>query len=357
MTGFPPLQEITVEITQQCLQRCVHCSSVASSFSRQALTKNEVVNIAQDFVDLGGKTIELSGGEPFLHSDIFGIIPLLKNLGLKVNIFTCGEIARSGNFETTVKKTVKALKSCKVDKIVFSIHGANARTHDDIARTGNSFSHAVKFMKELINEKMYVGIHFVPMSTNFEEFRDLVDFAAKLGVKEISVLRFVPQGRGGINKNSLVLNKGEVAQLVELLTETEKRNDIRVKVGSHLDFTFLLDGNRPKECMAGIRKCLIESNGYVIPCAVFKGMKDTDENDYIAGNVRKSSLREIWQTSDIFEKFRTFNPKSLKGECRTCQYLLDCKGRCPAQRIYDHGDFYQGPDNYCPKELFQGRLH
>jgi MoaA/NifB/PqqE/SkfB family radical SAM enzyme len=314
MSDSPPLQEITVEITQQCLQRCVHCSSVASRLSQQALTKEEVVNIAQDFTRLGGRTIELSGGEPLLYNDILDIIPILKNLGLEVNIFTCGEIAESGDLGSIIRKTAEALKCRRVDKVVFSIHGANSRTHDDITRIENSFSHAVTFMKELIKEKMYVGIHFVPMSPNFEEFRDLVDFAAELGVKEINVLRFVPQGRGQTNRDSLVLNKGEVAQLIELLASAENRRDIRVKVGSHLDFTFLLDGHPPKECMAGVRKCLVESNGNVIPCAVFKGMKDADENDYVAGNIRETSLTEIWRASPIFEKFREFDPKSLKGE-------------------------------------------
>jgi len=355
MTAFYPLQEITVEITQQCLQKCVHCSSVATSESQQALTKDEIIRIAQDFAHLGGKTMEISGGEPLLYDEVFDIIPIIKSLGLKVNIFTCGEITKSDDFESIMKEKVKAIKHQKVDKIVFSIHGANAQTHDDIARTKSSFSHAVRFIRELTNERLHIGIHFVPMSPNFEEFKDLVEFAARLGVEEISVLRFVPQGRGEENKESLMLNKEAVAQLIELLTEAEKRKDIRIKIGSHLDFTFLLDGGPPKKCMAGIRKCLVESNGDVIPCAVFKGMKDKDNNDYIAGNVRKASLDEIWRTSKIFAKFRAFDPRSLKGECNACQYLLSCRGRCPAQRIYDHGDFYQGPDNYCPKELLQKR--
>ena len=355
MTDFPPLEEITVEITQQCLQKCVHCSSVASSDSRQTLTKDEILRIAQDFANLGGKTMELSGGEPLLHDEAIDIIPTLRSLGIKVNIFTCGKITNNDDFESIMKQKAKALKKQKVDKIVFSIHGANAQTHDDITRTKNSFNHAVRFIQELVNEKLYVGIHFVPMSPNFEEFKDLVEFGVRLGVREIAVLRFVPQGRGEENKESLMLDKEAVAQLIELLAESEKRKDIRIKIGSHLDFTFLLDGSSPKQCMAGIRKCLVESNGDVIPCAVFKGMTDKDNNDYVAGNVRKTSLGEIWRTSKIFQKFRAFDPRSLKGECATCQYLLSCRGRCPAQRIYDHGEFYQGPDNYCPKELFQKR--
>jgi len=355
MTEIPPLQEITVEITQQCLQKCVHCSSVATIKSQKTLTKDEIIRIAQDFANLGGKTMELSGGEPLLHDEIFNLIPILKSLKIRVNVFTCGKITDSNDFARILKEKAVVLKRQGVNKVVLSVHGANSQTHNDIARSQNSFSHAVTFIQELVKENLPVGIHFVPMSPNFEEFKDLVEFAVRIGVKEISVLRFVPQGRGEENKESLMLDKEAAARLIELLTESEKRKDIRIKIGSHLDFTFLLDGAPPKKCMAGIRKCLVEPNGDVIPCAVFKGMKDKENNNYVAGNVRETSLDTIWRTSSLFKKFRTFDPKSLKGECATCQYLSPCRGRCPAQRVYDYKDLFQGPDSYCPKELFQRR--
>lgn len=124
-----------------------------------------------------------------------------------------------------------------------------------------------------------------------------------------------------------------------------------VKVGSHLDFTFLLDKSKPKACTAGITKCLVEANGNIIPCAVFKGMTDKEENNFVAGNVRKEGLIAAWNKSAVFGKFRDFDPMKLQN-CNMCGYVSICKGRCPAQRIYDHGDFYIGPDNYCPKEIF-----
>ena len=351
MTELNPLSEISVEITWQCLQKCVHCSSGASIHARESLSQEEIIKVAQDFKALGGKRIELSGGEPLLHKDIDHLLQFLKKIGLEVNIFTCGAISKGTNYKNAMQKKAQLLKRTGVDKVVFSLHGANARTHDDIARSPGSFSHTVEFIQELVKEKLIVGVHFVPMTLNFEEFRDLVNFAAQLGVHDVSVLRFVPQGRGEKNKKWLMLRKMEVAEFVELLAEEEKRRDINVRVGSHLDFTFLLGGAAPKPCSAGITKCLVEANGDIIPCAVFKGM--TDKNKFVAGNIRKDRLTDVWARSEIFEKFRKFDPKSLVGECSVCAYLSTCKGRCPAQRIYDHEDFYMGPDNYCPKEIYE----
>ena len=154
---------------------------------------------------------------------------------------------------------------------------------------------------ELVKEEITVGLHFVPMTMNFEEFKDLADFASKLGVHDVSVLRFVPQGRGKKNRKSLMLREMEVAQLVELLAEQKKRTDIKVKVGSHLDFTFLLDGSTPKPCTAGITKCLVEANGKVLPCAVFKGMTNKDHNNSLLATYEMRTLRNIWKTSRCLE--------------------------------------------------------
>ena len=349
MTNYPPLEEINVEIIERCFQNCIHCSSSACRDSQQFLEKDEIIELTNDFVDyFGGKNIEISGGEPFLHEDLFDLISFFKMKNLKVHLFTCGKIEENNNSEDSIDELVRKLKETGIDNIIFSLHGANAETHDAITRTKNSFSQSIKFINKLIDNNFNVGIHYVPMSPNFEEFEDLIDDAVELGIKEIGVLRFVPQGRGEKYNEFLKLTKEESAELIELLAKSKKRKDIKVRIGSHLDFTFLLDGKSPKDCTAGKSKCLIEPNGDVIPCAVFKGRKD-----YVAGNIRENSLKEIWINSEVFETFRRFDPKSLKGACSTCKYLLQCKGRCPAQRLYDTGDLYQGPDSYCPKEFFQ----
>ena len=341
-----PLSEISLEITWQCLQNCVHCSSGASSNARDLLSRDDIIQAATDFKLLGGKKIELSGGEPFLHKDIESLLPIIKKLDLQVHIFTSGTFCKDSEWKETLAKNIKLVKLAKVDKVIFSLHGSNAKTHDDIVKLTGSFGHAVEFMRALVKEKVRVGIHFVPMTSNFEELKDLVDFADNVGVEDVSVLRFVPQGRGEKNKISLMLKKEEVAELVELLA-IEKTKRKMVKVGSHLDFTFLIDKSKPKACTAGITKCLVEANGNIIPCAVFKGM----EKNFVAGNIQKEGLTNVWKNSEVFKMFRNFNPEKLVG-CNLCDYLSICKGRCPAQRIYDHGDFYVGPDNYCPKEIF-----
>lgn len=232
MSGSPSLEEITLEIIEQCYQNCVHCSSSATRDSRQKLTKDEVSALTEDFVKLGGKKIEISGGEPFLHKDLFDFISFFGDMGLSVEVYTCGKISKKADSDILLDDITGKLKRLRVKKIVFSLHGAKAETHDAITRTNNSFSQATKFIKRLVDAGLYIAIHYVPMSPNFEEFEDLVDYGARLGVKEIGILRFVPQGRGAKYRDWLSLSKEESARLIKLLAESKKRKDVRVRIGS-----------------------------------------------------------------------------------------------------------------------------
>ena len=48
---------------------------------------------------------------------------------------------------------------------------------------------------------------------NIGEIADMVGMLANMGVRKVSWLRFVPQGRGGINRNLLQLTREQLRRL------------------------------------------------------------------------------------------------------------------------------------------------
>jgi radical SAM protein with 4Fe4S-binding SPASM domain len=342
----PKLKEINVEITQKCLQNCIHCSSMAHKDASEKLLLSEFEGLVSDLQQLGTKTMQISGGEPLLHDDVFSMIDLSKDAGMSVELFTCGMIANPYD-ESIADSVVEQLSIHRPDKIIVSLQGSWMKTHDAIARTPGSFVSAKTLISKLVDQNHYVGVHFVPMVSNLEEIEGVVKLAISIGVQEIGVLRFVPQGRGRYSKDSQMLSPEEIARLVEELVRIKNKYSIDIRVGSHLDFLFLIDGKRAKECKAGKEKCLVGPNGDVIPCAVFK-----DLDGYVAENIRKKTIQEIWKTSSVFAQFREFVPKQLSGSCSVCKHLSKCKGRCPGQRVYDYNNFYRGPDRCCPLDYY-----
>lgn len=345
MGNTPQLHDINLEITQRCLQNCKHCSSLAGREASTQISYDEVQVLVGEFKNLGGREVEVSGGEPLLHPRVFDMMELVKEAGLCLRVFTCGRFPESRDAHGD--SVTDRLARIEPEKVVCSLHGSNSITHDDIADTKGSFKQTVQLVRDLVDAGVTVGVHFVPMTPNFEELEDLLDFAADLGVESLRILRFVPQGRGETNKAYLMMNPEEMATLIEKMKEYKRRTDIDVEIGSHLDFTFLLDDSTPSGCEAGKTKCLVEPSGNILPCAVFKG-----RDDFVAGNIKSESLSQIWCESSVFDLFRKFTPSKLTGVCSRCPHLQICQGRCPGQRVYDHNDFYQGPDEYCPREIF-----
>lgn len=332
------LKEILVEITNFCYLNCKHCSVRSPEMHQRIMSFDTLKGIINDFASLGGKEFIISGGEPLSHPKWQEVIDYAKNKGLTVNLYTCGVMDNK-----TPSFIARKIKSTEVDKVSISLHGSSAHTHESITNKTGSFRRTVKLIENLIKRDVTVRVHFVPMAPNVKELEDVVNYCAKLGVHEISILRFVPQGMGLIYKDELNLNKTEFEVLVKDATEQRCRTDIKVNVGTPLDFSFLINPKyKPKKCTAGVDKCSIRVNGDVIPCPAF-----SDLSNYVAGNIFSSSLVQIWKNSPAFTTLRTFTCSNLQGRCRSCIFRSTCCGRCPAQRIRENGNIYQGPDPYC----------
>jgi pyrroloquinoline quinone biosynthesis protein E len=316
-----------------------------------------IKGVLDDFKKIGGATVELSGGEPLCHQHVSHIIAYAKQLGLETRLFSCGIFDPSqlnGNADVLQKK-VEELKSLGIDQVFVTLHGSNEEVHNQISGQP-SFGPTTGFIKELVRQQVPVGVHFVPVQLNFDNIDDVKELFSRLGVQEVGLLRFVPQGRGERNIDLLRLRGEQMEELAVLLAQEMKRKSI-VRVGRHLDFTFLINKNhRPGRCIAGLSKCLVTSEGEVLPCPVFKGL-----DDFVAGNVKNNGLEDIWKNSPTFMRLRDFDPRRIKGLCAHCEYLDLCRGRCPAQRYYEYKNRYGacalcvGPDPYCPRAAQQKR--
>lgn len=344
----PPLTDLTLEITNYCLLACLHCSSEANRRSSEQLSLQVIKEVMNDFKELGGKRIEISGGEPLCYGELPEVIRHAKKLDLETSLFSCGVFDRAllKQNDGLLSRKVRQLRKLGLDEVVVSLHGSYEELHNSISKR-KSFRPTVRFIRELVKRGISVGVHFVPVHDNFDNIDDLEAYCKHLKVRQMGLLRFVPQGRGKQNEKRLRLSEEQTLVLTELLAKKATEKEGIFRVGRHLDFTFFFrKGHRPEYCSAGISKCVITPKGWVLPCPVFKGLKQ-----FVAGDLRRANLREIWKGSQVFKRLRGFDPERLKGPCRDCGYRSACRGGCPAQRFYEHGDLYVGPDPYCPREV------
>jgi radical SAM protein with 4Fe4S-binding SPASM domain len=341
------LLELCLEITNRCVLRCLHCST-ASPICKESVDElnfSEIQEIISDFHILGGKILEISGGEPTLHENLIDIVAYANSKGLETRLYTCG-VSYKGKCRPLSSGLLKKLRIKGLYEIVFNLQGAKREIHDLITGTPGSFNAICKTIKRAKELGFWVGVHFVPMRPNASSLEDVLKLSSELGIDEVALLRFVPQGRGEINKARLKLASKKLWEFLKNVSFLMKKFEgkLRIRTGCPLDFLGFIDETvKPCSCKAGKSTCSVTPEGDVIPCPGFKHFPK-----FIAGNIRKENLRTIWINSSVFKEFQKLDHRSITI-CSECEKNDICRGRCPAQRVRRYGHLAIGPDPDCPR--------
>jgi len=304
------------------------------------LSLHRIKRVITEFSGMGGEILEISGGEPLICPYLPQIVEYARRKNLETILYTSGTSLGGG--------IAKKLQRSGLNRVIFNLQGATSCTHEAVTQVKGSFGEVVNAIGTMKMLDFWVGVHFVPMKPNYKEFGDLLRLCHLLGVDEVGVLRFVPQGRGQTNRALLQLPREEFKEFIKnLIDMTSNHNNPNIRVGRPIDFRHLFDPSIAKSvCDAGISRCLIAPDGKVVPCPAFK-----QTATYIAGNVKNSSLIDIWNKSPIWKEFRHFDPTQINEPCKSCKYLHQCRGGCIGQRILEYEerkDIYAAtPDPCC----------
>ncbi len=329
------LKEIKIEVTYSCPLACIHCSSDATPENQASIPFPKSLNIVKEAIDLNIKKISFSGGEPLQYEGLDDIISLATSNGIEVTVYSSGNI-------DPINERMKTLAAAGTSKIIFSIFGSQASSHELITRIHGSFKKTVTAIKAAQKTNLETEIHFVPLQCNYKELPRVIRIAKGLNVKIISILRFVPQGRGYLIKNQ-TLNKLQYLELKDMIKTARKGMNIRT--GS--PFNFLLLNDQP-QCAAAIDRVIIGPDLKIYPCDAFKQIAPEE----IVGTIEYSSLekwtlRECWNKSPYLEAVRKYLTTSFADACKDCNALESCLSGCLAQKVLLSKDMHKQPDPMC----------
>ncbi len=396
------LKEICIEVTSECPNDCLHCSSEASMRQPHELDFKEIKSIVDVFKEMSmpsldraksltledaiiliskinglfdnGKkfkvedkdalqsellklkeinkvkpVVELSGGEPFVREDIFDIISYIKEKNLTLIIYTSGikkskkgvvGIADDPGF---IDKLSTILRKEDEDCIVLSLEGAKEKTHDLIMKREGHFKIVEDAIVAFKQKKMNIEIHCTPMKLNYMEIPSLIEKVNMLNISNISFLRLVPQGRARQNKDMLMLSPEEFKSLIDILHKEWLKAEnnpsaTKIRLGCPIDFRHLMYSILRKPCHGGRDQILIRPDGDIHPCPAWKEMKELSIGN-IRNDKKREPIRDAWLNSDIINLFRSYSADNLWGDCYYCLHGTDiCAGGCPAQRIISNKD-------------------
>lgn len=347
------IEELSIEVTNECTLACLHCSSGSTpKKDPNELTYNEHIRLLREARSLGAKTLSLSGGNPLLYGSLTKLVHKAVEAGFeRVLIYTTGH-NRNGS---TVDKLDGFTQLMKIPQVVwiFSLHSHESSVNDRIMNHPWAFGSITKSIKLLVTLLCDVEVHMVPMKPNYQHIPQVRDLCAELGVRKLSLLRFVPQTRGAQHMDELAMNKLDFIRMQMIIAdEVAREHPVVLRMGCPIDFRHAIGAlpHKAKPCHAGDDLMLVRPTGAVHPCAAWKSLPSDS-------NVRTDSLADIWAGSPTFETIREFKASGFRfvGGCAPCTFLDSCKTGCPAQRLHAYGrksmdDLWLGcSDPLCPK--------
>lgn len=315
------LSELSVEITQRCPNRCLHCSSLSSPRACSTIPAASVINVAEQSQQLGLKCISISGGEPLLHPELACIVSGIDSLGMSIGFYTTGiEYDGTGR---AVPRQDWSLFPRDSTRLIFSLHSWNAETHDLISDREGAFLLTKAAIHAALKQNFRVETHIVPNKLNLRELEETLNIVTSWGVERVSFLRLVPQGRARDNAKKLVLDEQGIKFLSTVGKKFEHAPENKKKVRFGIPFSGFL--SHQKCCNAAESKLIIRYDGEILPCEAFK---DKRFENFVLGDITTTSIRQALQNGAGLSSLSTAKKVVLKQIHESCpaQFLINQQG-------------------------------
>lgn len=259
-------------VNEGCNLRCSFCDLWEH---HEHISLAKLLPILDDAVDIGTKTIVLTGGEPLLHPQIFQIISACKQRGLTVNLTTNG---------TLVEKYWDELTQTGIDSLSFSLDGLQ-ETHERIRGQKGCFNRTLKALKRISQETaIHTSVYFVVTSENLPELWDVYSLAKENSAKfDFWPVNDAPEMY--IKEEQHELWKETVRKIILDDASFESKSDFyQDSLSYHSQ-----DWSKLVRCLGFVDQYGITYKGEFLPCCVWSGSSSLAQ-----GNVFEQSLKELW---------------------------------------------------------------
>lgn len=300
-TGYTSPVLVEVDPSNACNHACSFCLSSyihfkkykgTETFSRALMTKKMLMSLCEDFVKMGVRSINWTGGgEPTLNKHLKDAIKYCGSHGIKMGIFTNGTLLDKWDlFETMVDN---------MTWVRFSIDAGTKQTYDNVRVTkkNQNWDKMVSNLSRLIEvnnskgNKIDIGVGYV---ISPETYHEIVDFANFFKDYDLAYCQYKPEiiirEDGGMQR-SLEFWRDEVQPLLD---EAEKILGEKFQVNGYKLEDLAMDrtafGRNYKRCLGSQVSPCVGADGHVYVCTNHRGWKQ-----YSYGNLCDSSFYEIWK--------------------------------------------------------------
>ena len=345
MTAFTPYT-ISWNLTQRCNQRCAHCylSAFPGASAAEELTTEECFRVMDEIAGVNPDVVLiLTGGEPFLRTDLFDLGGYAAEKGFTVVLGTNGFLLK--------EEQAKAMRRHGIQGASISLDSTDPARHDTFRRLPGAWRGAVRAAEVLRAEGLPFSLHMSVTDWNVEEIPGMIDLARALGARVLNLFFLVRTGRG---EGLTDITPEQYERILTSLARAQgvgpaeggaddpwalalaRAGDMLIRAKCAPFFRRILYGLDPASpllrnfaegsCPAGRHYCRIMPDGDVTACPYMP---------LVAGNLRRVPFGALWRDAALFNDLRGGR---LGGRCGACEFSRVCGGcRCRAYATY--GDY------------------
>ncbi|MGH8552547.1 MAG: SPASM domain-containing protein, partial [Methylococcales bacterium] len=216
-----------------------------------------------------------------------------------------------------------------LDHIQISIQAASRELSDFIAGA-TSFEHKRKVAHWIKKHGYPMVLCVVIHKQNIHEMENILEMAVDLQADYLELANTQYYGWAFLNRDQLLPSRDEFRKAEAIAQVYKEKFHGKMKIYYVVPDYY---EDRPKACMNGWGTTFltIAPDGTALPCHSARQLPGLN-----CPNVRDLSIREIWEDSEAFNKYR--GDQWMKEPCRTCPEKVRDFGGCRCQAYLLTGD-------------------
>jgi pyrroloquinoline quinone biosynthesis protein E len=329
-TGLPPAGSerlgpplwLNAELTYRCPLHCVFCYNPTNYAEHgPELETAEWIRVLREARELGAVQLGLSGGEPLVREDLEEVIREASRAGYYVNLITSGV--------GLTEARIAAFKQAGLNHIQLSFQDSTRELNDFLSST-RTFE-LKRRVAGLIKRYEYpMVLNVVLHRLNIEHTAKILELAQALGADYVELANTQYYGWAFDNRAHLLPDREQVERAESAV------HAFRAAHTGEMQIYFVVPdyhATRPKRCVNGWGTTFlnITPDGFALPCHAARVLPGLS-----FPNVRELSVREIWQDSAAFNRYR--GTGWMSEPCRSCPEREQDLGGCRCQAFLVTGN-------------------
>ncbi|NDV57281.1 radical SAM/SPASM domain-containing protein [Bacteroides sp. 519] len=328
----PWLRSLQLEVTSLCNEKCIHCYIPSETKDYGSMMPVEQVkSVIDQFAELSGLRIILSGGEVLIHKHVIEILEYCREKDLMIFILS--------NLTLMNDETLKIIKNLNVFNIQVSLYSMDESVHDNITKVKGSWKKTKRNLETLVANDIRVTISCPILKQNYKGYKELFEYAQSLNI--FCYVDYVLLAQSDLCTNNLCtrMTMEQTEELLDAILDNDPKYHQKINaITSETDLDTMPFGQRFNSCEVLRSTICMTVDGNIYPCPGWQGM--------VVGNIYEQSLKYIWFESPRVIELRNVDKNSFK-KCKKC----GLKNYCDMCLVYNfnenNGDIYEVSTRFC----------